>query len=124
MITDVIKDFINKTLTTKQLVKEMLSELGGWLYPYLLMLENTGRKSEAELIKKLREAIFEARDNDLITYERIASVLHDVRTRLDVQVTMLRCSEDKAWEAGFFNAYTNNLSGAIHYFAHAKEIEE
>ena len=113
MITDIYKDLVNdRPITIENVIDQVLTELGSGLYAYMYMLDNTERKSEATLIMDLRNIIFDARDsfrNKKISKIDISIALDKVYTLLTVQVTMLRTSPERSWEAGFFQSNLNEI---------------
>lgn len=118
MITKFYKNFINGNTTPEiNIVNLTLTELGSGLYPYMYMLDNTGRKIEAKLIEDLRNMIFDARDAcsvDMLNKIQIHTVLNAVYELLKVQISMLRVNPERKWEAGFFNAYMNDLADFLY----------
>ena len=114
MLTEFYKNFINGDVTPEiKIINLTLSELGGQLYPYMYMLDNTGRKIEAKLIEDLRNMIFDARSAysvDTLDKMKIHTVLNAVYELLKVQINMLRVNPERKWEVGFFNAYINDVS--------------
>lgn len=116
MITDTIKDFKNGTLNEKTLVKNILTELGSSFYMYMRFLEQAQRKSEEELIKKIRDIIFGLRDKEDVTYQEIDDGLTRVRDNFNIQLIMLKTNPTTAWEVSLFSSITNDILGAIHFF--------
>ncbi len=78
----------------------------------MFMLENTGRTTEASLIRDLRKIIFDVRDlvdKDEITLLKISEEMSRTYDLLAVQLTMLRANPERKWECGLFESYMNEL---------------
>jgi hypothetical protein len=114
--TDIIKGFKANTLTEKLLVTHLLTNLASDFYVYMCVIEKQERLPEAALIKTLRDSIFSLRNKNDITYKEIYEGLLNVIERFDIQVTMLKSNPQNAWESHLFQALTNDLVMAMHFF--------
>lgn len=120
MITDLF-DMFNRTHTGNSdqdrkdfliLVTHILTDMGGGLYTYLLMLENQGRDEEYSLIKEYREKIFGVRDGYgrwEITEAEVIKEIRYVFDKLSTQTLMLRTVEGRQWEGSLFKSTLNDM---------------
>ena len=125
-LNTVKKTTTNRKEYLKELVKLVqfcLTDLASALFVYMLFLEKTDRKEEAELLKEYRDTLFKYRDhftiskdnlNDLFeenTEKHISNIVEYLlvfRDKINIQSLMLRnSSEDKRWEHIIFQTVTN-----------------
>lgn len=114
----ILRDFLANKLTIKTLIVEAITDLGGGLYSYMLMLEKQKRDTEAELIKILRTEIFAVRDKYINTGK--LTDLHVDRLErtyalFNVQMKMISASKENSWETHMFQSYTNEFLGLIYF---------
>jgi hypothetical protein len=117
MTPSFLRDFLANKLTINTLIVEAITDLGGGLYSYMLMLEKQKRDTEAELIKILRTEIFAVRDKYINTGKLTDSHvdrLERTYALFNVQLKMLSASVDHSWETQMFQSYTNEFLGLIY----------
>ena len=62
MLVEIIGAFSKGALTEEILVNGLVTDVGAGLYPYMIFLEHSERKVEAEMLREHRDAIFAVRD--------------------------------------------------------------
>jgi hypothetical protein len=94
--------FRNGKLTEGDIINEMVTELGGSLYAYMVMLEGQERKVEAERMKDLRTRIFSVRTK-LKGY-----ALTDIEKELDPVLEMQKIALELGVVASMLSIYRPN----------------
>lgn len=117
MLVELIRKFAKNTLRITDLIEHAITDLGGGLYGYMLTLEKSDRKLEAEMIKQYRTDIFALRDKfskGQVVDVLMVDELEKIYGRLSIQLKMLDTVPERRWELALFQSYTNEFLGLIH----------
>lgn len=113
MNVDTLKRFRNNELTEKKIIQDIITEVGGDLYQYMLFLENTDKSVEADVLANYRTLIFEARtkhNTNVFSAEDVKEVMDKIYDLLNIQIMMLRQIPGRQWEVGFLSTFMNELA--------------
>lgn len=111
-----IISFLDNKITVKYLLSDTLTELGGYLYPYLCMLRQQERIEELAIVENYRNTIFAIRNRyqtneefDALSSLENVNDLQVLLEKVSLHLTMLRADDKKKWENAMLSEFPPRL---------------
>jgi len=95
----------------KKLIDVFLSDIASGMYVYMLMLDNTNRKQEFNIVKGYRDNLFNLREICKNTIpDDICYSLKIILDQINIHTTLLRTNPETAWESTAFISLSNDIA--------------